>query len=147
MKETLKKALKLALIMIPFAAVGGYFTGTYAFASYDEQMQKLLLEQIGSAQILAVVTMVQSVTYAVFCTVIGYILAENTGLLKPFKIEKNKMLLTVVVGLVCGIILQRIIGCLEKPFPRWRPPMGPALLSIMQIHGFLLFCMVVLWKN
>ena len=92
MKETLKKALKIALIMIPFAAIGGYFTGTYAFASYDEEMQRLLLEQIGSAQILAVITMVQSVMYTVFCTVVGYILAEKTGLLKSFKIKKSKLI-------------------------------------------------------
>lgn len=118
MKETLKKALKIALIMVPFAAIGGYFTGTYAFASYDDEMQKLLLEQIGSAQLLAVITMIQSVMYTVFCTVIGYILAENTGLLKSFKIEKNKMLQTVVAGLVCGIVFAADYWLFGKSIPQ-----------------------------
>lgn len=118
MKETLKKALKLALILLPLAAIGGYFTGTYAFASYGEEMQQLLLEQIGSAQILAVITMAQSVMYTVFCAVVGYILAEKTGLLKSFKIEKSKLMVTVVAGLVCGIIFASDYWLFGKSIPQ-----------------------------
>lgn len=118
MKDTLKRALKMALLMIPFAAIGGYFTGTYAFASYDDEMQKLLLEQIGSAQILAIITMVQSVMYAVFCTVVGYILAEKTGLLKSMKIEKKKLLVTIVAGLVCGVIFAADYWLFSESIPQ-----------------------------
>jgi len=103
MKETIKKALKFALILLPFAAVGGYFTGKYAFASYTEDVQQMILEQIGSVEMLALVSMVQSAMYAVFCTVVGYIVAEKTGLMKPLNYEKDKLIKAGLLAAGCGI--------------------------------------------
>ena len=39
MKKAIRGALPFALMMIPIAAVGGWFTGSYAFASYTAQTQ------------------------------------------------------------------------------------------------------------
>ena len=104
MKESLKKALKWTMIFLPFAVIGGYFTGKYAFASYDEAMQQLLLEQIGSAELLCVVTMVQTVVYTVICTLVGYIFAEKVGLIKPLKYELKTVGKVALVAVVCGVI-------------------------------------------
>ena len=57
-KERLKKAAIFSLIWIPFAAIGGYFTGKYAYASYSEDIQQMLLQQLGSIQELAIVSTV-----------------------------------------------------------------------------------------
>jgi hypothetical protein len=103
-KETLKKALKFTAIIIPIAAIGGYFTGKYAYASYTEDVQQLILSQVGSVQNLALVSLVQSVMYAVFCALIGYFLAENIGLMKPLKYEKETLKKTVIITLFCGIL-------------------------------------------
>ena len=103
-KDTIKSAVKFAAILIPFAAVGGFFTGKYAYASYSQDIQQMILEQIGDVNTLAVITAVQSVMYTVFCTVFGYILAEKTGLLKLIKYEKDKLIKTVLSAVICGII-------------------------------------------
>lgn len=104
MKETMKKALKWTFIFLPFTVIGGYFTGKYAFASYDQSMQQLLLEQVGSVEVLAMITAVQSAMYAVVCTIVGYIFAEKTGLLKPLRYEKMKLAKTILIAIGCGFI-------------------------------------------
>ena len=104
MKDTIKKALKWTLCFLPFAIIGGYFTAKYAFATYDETMQQMLLDQIGSVEMLAIITMVQTVMYAVVCTVVGYIFAEKTGLIKPLRYEKKTLGITIVVAIICGIV-------------------------------------------
>lgn len=104
MKNTVKQVLKLAVILIPFATVGGYFTGKYAYASYTAEMKQMLLEQIGSIQTLALVAMIQSVLYAVFCTIVGGILAGVVGLLKPFVYEKDKFIKVLFITLIMGVL-------------------------------------------
>ena len=103
-KERLKKAAIFSLIWIPFAAIGGYFTGKYAYASYSEDIQQMLLQQLGSIQELAIVSMVQSVMYAVFCAFTGYLLSDAIGLMKPLAYKKEQLLKVVVITLVCGIL-------------------------------------------
>lgn len=44
-KETMKKALKFTAVMIPIAAIGGYFTGKYAYSSYTEEVQQAICRQ------------------------------------------------------------------------------------------------------
>ncbi|MBQ6806305.1 MAG: CPBP family intramembrane metalloprotease [Lachnospiraceae bacterium] len=103
-KETMKRALKFTAVMIPIAAIGGYFTGKYAYSSYTEEVQQLLISQMGSIDGLAVFAMVQSVMYAVFCAFVGYLLAESVGLMKPLKYEKEKLTKAGIITLICGIL-------------------------------------------
>ena len=104
MNNTMKNAIKLALVLLPFAAVGGFFTGRYLFATLDADMQQMVLEQLGSVEVLAIVSMVQSVMYAFVCAILGYLLAEKTGLLKSFTIKPNMFVKAVVISVVCGVL-------------------------------------------
>lgn len=104
MKDTIKKSIKFALFILPFAAIGGFFTGRYSFATLDEGMQQMILAQMGSVNIMAVVAMVQSVMYALICSLLGYILAEKTGLLKSFAFQKDLVLKAIAVSALCGIV-------------------------------------------
>ena len=57
MKEKLKRPLLFVLAVLPFAAVGGYFTGSYAYDSYTPEVQQQILAQVGEpARIVAGVT-------------------------------------------------------------------------------------------
>lgn len=103
MKEKIMKAVKVALVSVPFAAVGGYFTGKYAFASYGTEIQQILLEQVGSVQNLAIISMVQSVMYAFVCALVGYLLADKVGLVKSFRIKRGILLKSLLITFICGI--------------------------------------------
>ena len=143
-KETLKKALKFTAIIIPIAAIGGYFTGKYAYASYTEDVQQLILSQVGSVQNLALVSLVQSVMYAVFCALIGYFLAENIGLMKPLKYEKETLKKTAIITLFAVFYLGWIIGLLEKLYRKSQKQPYESEITIQTLitgwHRFLWWC-------
>ncbi len=68
------------------------------------EIRQLLLVQFGGyAQYLAIVV-VQTMLYAAVCGFFGYILADKTGLLKPFILEKKKLAVSGIVTLVCGVV-------------------------------------------
>lgn len=79
-----KKPLLFAATVLPVAVIGGLFTGIYAYAQY------------------LTIVVVQSTLYAVICSFFGYILADKTGLLRAFTLEKRKLATTVAVAVICG---------------------------------------------
>ena len=82
------KSLKFALALIPLALVGGYFTGSYAYASYTPEVQQQLMEQLGSSQLLMLTAAVQSAVLAFICGLLGCMLANRVGLMKPVRFER-----------------------------------------------------------
>jgi len=127
----LKKAVIFALVLLPFAAVGGYFTGKYAYTSYSAEIQQMILEQVGSVETLALISMVQSGMYAVFAAVAGYLLAEKTGLMKSLKFEKAKVMKSVVMAAVCGIFFSLDYWT----FGQWIPEVGASYESGITISS------------
>lgn len=120
MKVQIKKALQFAAVTIPIAAVGGYFTGKYAYASYTRDVQEILLSQVGSIQKLALVSMAQSILYAFICGFLGYLLADATGLLKTFQPEKEKLIKALVITIICGILFGLDYWTFGKVLPQVR---------------------------
>lgn len=112
-----KNAIKFAVCMLPIAAIGGWFTGSYTYASYSGEMQQLIMEQVGSAAILCLVTALQSAIYTVICTMIGYRIAESIGLVHSLHIERSSLLPTLAMTLGCGIFF----GLDYWIFGRWLP--------------------------
>ncbi len=104
MKDNIKKSIKFVLILLPFVAIGGFFTGRYSFNSLTVEMQQIMLEQGTDIQVLGIIAMIQAVIYSVVCGILGYILSEKVNLLKPLNFDKNKLIKTLLAGVVCGII-------------------------------------------
>ncbi len=108
MKKILKKALIFTLTLIPVAAVAGYFALRFQMASLDPAMIDTMMQQLGDTAplsgeaMLTVLTVAQTVMYAVVCGFFGYILAHRTGLLKPLKAEKKPLAVTLGAGAVAG---------------------------------------------
>ncbi|MDO5785772.1 MAG: CPBP family intramembrane metalloprotease [Eubacteriales bacterium] len=104
-KQTLKKAFVFAAWLIPIGAIGGYFTGKYAVASYSLEVQQVILAQVGSTQMVAVAAMAQSMLYAFVAGVIGYLASAKIGLMRPLRIRKQELLPAFGVTLGCGIVM------------------------------------------
>ena len=51
-----KEPLVFALCLIPIAAIGGWFTGIYAFNTYSDEMQAQILSEAGSISTLGLVS-------------------------------------------------------------------------------------------
>ena len=97
------KPLLFTAALLPVALIGGLFTSIYTFAGYTEEMQQLLVTQLGGYAQYLVMVVLQTVLYAMICGFFGYNLAEKIGLLKPFLLEQKKLVITGVTAILCGI--------------------------------------------
>lgn len=97
------KPLLFTAALLPVAVIGGLFTGIYTFAGYTEEMKQLLAAQLGGYVQYLIMVALQTVLYAMICGFFGYILADKTGLLKPFALEKRKLTIAVALAALCGV--------------------------------------------
>lgn len=102
--KKLKNPLLFALSLLPIAAVAGIFVGLYQLDTYSDEVVAEAVAQLGSRELLIGIGAVQTVGYAMFCGFFGYILAEKTGLWKPVKIEKRKLLVTLTIVILGGVL-------------------------------------------
>ena len=100
----LKKPLLFVLCLLPIAIVAGIFVGYYQLDTLSDEVITEVIAQVGSADILIVVGAVQTVGYALFCGFFGYLLADKTGLWKPIRFEKKKLITTLGISVIGGIV-------------------------------------------
>ena len=103
-KKTLKSIGRMILCVLPFAIVGGFFTGVYTLEHSTDEMTRLIYEQVQSPTIFYIITTIQSAMYAVLATAAGYLLADRLGLIKPFRFQKELLKKTVPVIILFGIL-------------------------------------------
>lgn len=101
----LKKPFLFVLCLLPIAIAAGIFVGFYQLGMYSDEIMTEVIAELGSIDILIVVAVAQTVSYAVFCGFLGYILADKIGLWKPVKLEKKSLSVTLLVSLAGGIVL------------------------------------------
>lgn len=101
----LRKPLIFTLCLLPVAAAGGWFTAQMSIANMDENTLATAVQQAGSMETVLLVTTIQAVVYAVICSFFGYLAADKIGLIRPFRLDKQKTLITLLAGTVCGIVL------------------------------------------
>lgn len=106
-----------ALCLLPFAAVGGWCTGSYSLASFPEELQQTVLSQAGGAMPLYFLAAVQSVLLAFVCGAVGYALSRTVGLMRPLGLEKKKLLPALGITLGAGIFFSLDYWT----FGRWLP--------------------------
>lgn len=102
--KKLKKPLLFSLALLPFAIVAGLFTCLYQFDLYSDDFIEQTIAQIGSEELLIVISVIQVCMYAIICGFFGYILSEKTGLLKSFKIESSALVKILLISAVVGIV-------------------------------------------
>ena len=100
-----RKPLLFTFCLIPVTAVGGWFTVQMSTASAEKAALETAIEQVGSKEMVMLITMIQTVVYAVICGFFGYIAADKVGLIRPFRLDKKKTLITLLAGALCGIVL------------------------------------------
>lgn len=97
------KPLLFTLALIPVAVVAGFFVTLYQIDGYSEEMIAEVVAQLGSIEVLLAVGVVQTVIYAAFCGFFGYILADKTGLWKPFRLSKKNLTVTLILSSIGGV--------------------------------------------
>ncbi len=106
MLKKFKKPLIFALALLPIAIIGGFFTSIYMAETYDPAMLSEMMSQAGitDINILHIITAVQTAVQMLLLGFFGYILAEKTGLLKSFKINKSGITPTIILTVLGSIV-------------------------------------------
>ncbi len=115
-----KRALLFTLALLPAAITAGYFAARYSFRLLDPAQLRQAIEQVGSETVLTAVTVAQTVLYALVCGFFGYILSDKIGLMRPFRVEKKPLFITLIVSAVCGIMFSLDAWT----FGKWIPEVG-----------------------
>lgn len=103
--RSLKKPLRFSLLLLPVVAVATFFTILYQFDLYDQATVDLMIEQVGSVELVIVISVLQTVLYGFIACFLGYILADKLGLLRPFGFEKKSLLVALALAVVAGLVL------------------------------------------
>ncbi|MGM9567891.1 MAG: type II CAAX prenyl endopeptidase Rce1 family protein [Clostridia bacterium] len=113
MKQRLLNALKFDAALLPFALIAGISIGFYEWTTGIAAV----LEGITKSQFILIV-LIQTVIYAMFTGFAGHLLAGQTGLLRPFTIQKKPLIRTVSTGILAGaafFLLESIVFCALIP--------------------------------
>lgn len=116
----IRKPLIFTLCLIPVAAVGGWSTAQMSTASADKAALEAAIQQVGSKEMVMLITMIQTVVYAVICGFFGYLVADKIGLIRPFRLDKKNTLITLLAGALCGIVLSAD----AFTFAKWIPELA-----------------------
>ena len=102
----IKENWKFLLFIILMGIVGGIFTTIYSFNSIDPELMEEAIKQVGSKELVMVISVIQTVIiYSVVCGVFGIILSNKIGLWKKIEFEKNKLLVAIVISIIGGLVL------------------------------------------
>lgn len=121
----LKKPLVFALSLLPIAIAAGFFVSVYQLDILPEELIAEVVAQLGSSNLLIVISVVQTVGYALFCGFVGYILADTLGLWKPVQFKKKNVFVALGVSVIGGILL----GLDYWTFGKWIEPVGASYTS------------------
>ena len=99
-----KNPLLFALSLLPIAIAAGISIGYYQLEIYSEEVIAEVIAELGSTDVLIVISLVQTVAYTLFCGFFGYILANKLGLWKPIGLECRALVTTITVSVIGGAL-------------------------------------------
>ncbi len=129
----MKKPLIFTLLLLPIAAVAGYFVIMYQLQLYDQETLEELLNRFGSIEMIILVAVLQTMVYVAICGFFGYLLSEKIGLMKPFCLEKTLVIRTLIISVFFGIILSLDYWT----FGRWIPGISDSIAAEMTLYGWI----------
>lgn len=102
----LKKPLLFTFAILPIAIIAGLFTQFFLLETQSQEVIDQAVAQIGSVDMLTVVTVLQTVMMAVFCGFVGYIITDKIGLIKKsFAFKKKGLAMALLFGAILGIVI------------------------------------------
>ena len=101
----LKKPLGFSLSLLPVAVLAVLLVSLYQFDLYDSSVLEDAISQVGSLEMVLLVTVIQNAVFIFAACFFGYILADKLGLLRPLRFEKHPLGITLIWAVVSGVVL------------------------------------------
>ena len=108
MKELIKSNLKYIIFLVIFGVIGGYFTAIYSIQILGQDMIDEALAEVGSIDMLIIITILQSLGYSLILGIIGKVLAKKIGVWRKVTFEKKgniELILVTVLGGAAFILI------------------------------------------
>ena len=102
MKELIKSNLKYIIFLVIFGIIGGYFTALYSLQILSQDVLDETIAQVGSVEIVIIISTLQSLGYALILGIIGKILAKKIGLWRNIAFEKKGNIELTIFSIVGG---------------------------------------------
>ena len=104
--DFLKRNGKYILFLTIFGLVGGYFTGLYSVETLSPEMLEQVVQQVGSVEMVILITTMQSLLYGLACGLVGKFLSKKVGLWREnWTLERKPLISAAIVGLITGCAL------------------------------------------
>ena len=104
MTAFLKDNLKFIVFLLIFGLVGGYFTVLYSMEGLDDSLIEEAVSQVGSIDVVILISTVQSALYSLVLGLFGKFLSEKIGLWRKIGFERKPLITVGIVSLVGGIL-------------------------------------------
>ena len=107
-KEFISGNIKYLIFLILSGLVGGIFAGIYTLEITDPAILEEALIEIGSKEAFIAVYVIQIIGYALFCGIVGKILANKIGLWRELRLEGKSCVVAAVSGLGAGAAMMTL---------------------------------------
>ena len=104
-KEFISQNIKYAVFLVLVGIVGGIFAGIYTLEITDPTLLEEAIAQIGSREAFIAVYAIQIVGYALFCGIVGKILASKIGLWSDIRFKGKSTFIAIISGLGAGTVM------------------------------------------
>ena len=107
-KDFISQNIKYAIFLVLAGIIGGLFAGIYTFEITDPDLLATALAEIGGKEAFIAVYVVQIIGYALFCGIVGKILANKIGLWREVKLEGKSTFVSIISGLGAGAAMMAL---------------------------------------
>lgn len=107
-KEFISKNVKYLISLVLVGIVGGVFAGIYTLEITDPAILEEALAEIGGKEAFIAVYVIQIIGYALFCGIVGKILANKIGLWRELKLEGKSAFVAIISGLGAGAAMMAL---------------------------------------
>ena len=101
----IKENLKFLIFTIIICIIGGYFTTIYSLSYLDQSMLDEAIKQVGSKELVIVISIIQISIYAILFAALGIILSNKIGLWKKFTKDKQGLKIVIIISIIGGLLL------------------------------------------
>ena len=113
----IRKPLLFTLALLPAIIAASYLAALMTLPAADSAAMEEAVKQLGSRSAVIAVSTAQSALYAALFAFFGYILSVKTGLMRSFRPEKSKLLITVIISLIGGAVFSLDAWTFAKLIP------------------------------
>ena len=99
-----KRPLIFAAIMISIACIAGYFLALYELNMFAGPIINEAIAELGSIELFILLVIGQYMMYAAICGFCGYLLSEQLGLIRSFRLEGQALRKSFLISSVGALI-------------------------------------------